>query len=102
MIAIDGSIRTALFGNVGSVALQVSPGNLFTALLLKSIFLAAVSNSMAEMAICMPANGAWSSMGECGVDEMVESDANFLQVLNGLKKCLVPCLHGTLPYMKLC
>jgi amino acid permease len=76
MITTGGSIRTALFSSVGSVTLPVSPGSLFLALLIHSIFLAVVSNSMAEMAICMPGSCTWISMSECDVDEMAESDAN--------------------------
>lgn len=64
MIAIGGSIGTALFVSIGSGLVSGGPGSLFIAFIIYSIFLAAVNNCMAEMAVFMPVSGAWIRMGE--------------------------------------
>jgi amino acid transporter len=49
MIAIGGSIGTALFVSIGSGLTEGGPGSLFLAFLLYCVFLAAVNNCMAEV-----------------------------------------------------
>lgn len=69
MIAIGGSIGTALFVSIGSGLAQGGPGSLFIAFTLYCCFLATVNNCMAEMAIFMPVSGSFVRMGSKWVDE---------------------------------
>jgi len=69
MIAIGGSIGTALFVSIGSGLVQGGPGSLFIAFLIYCFFLAAVNNCMAEMAVFMPVSGSFIRMGSKWVDE---------------------------------
>ena len=69
MVAIGGSIGTALFVSIGSGLTQGGPGSLFIAFTLYCFFLAAVNNCMAEMAIFMPVSGSFVRMGSKWVDE---------------------------------
>ncbi|KIN04752.1 hypothetical protein OIDMADRAFT_157038 [Oidiodendron maius Zn] len=69
MIAIGGSIGTALFVSIGSGLVQGGPGSLFIAFTLYCFFLATVNNCMAEMAIFMPVSGSFVRMGSKWVDE---------------------------------
>jgi amino acid transporter len=59
MITIDGSIGTALFVSIGFGLVQGGPGSLFIAFILNCIFLTAVSNCIAEMAVFMPVSGSF-------------------------------------------
>ncbi|TKA83951.1 hypothetical protein B0A55_00184 [Friedmanniomyces simplex] len=59
LIAIGGSIGTALFG----------PGSLFLAYLIYSCMLALVNNCMAEMTILMPVSGGFIRMAGHWVDD---------------------------------
>lgn len=58
MIAIGGSIGTALFVSIGSGLMDGGPGSLFIAYTLYSALLGLVNSSMAEMAVFMPISGA--------------------------------------------
>jgi amino acid transporter len=69
MVAIGGSIGTALFVSIGSGLVQGGPGSLFIAFTLYCFFLATVNNCMAEMAIFMPVSGSFVRMGSKWVDE---------------------------------
>jgi len=69
MIAIGGSIGTALFVSIGSGLVQGGPGSLFIAFFIYCFFLAAVNNCMAEMAVFMPVSGSFIRMGSKWVDE---------------------------------
>jgi amino acid transporter len=69
MIAIGGSIGTALFVSIGSGLVQGGPGSLLIAFTLYCFFLATVNNCMAEMAIFMPVSGSFVRMGSKWVDE---------------------------------
>lgn len=69
MIAIGGSIGTALFVSIGSGLTQGGPGSLFIAFIIYCVFLAAVNNCMAEMAVFMPVSGSFIRMGSKWVDE---------------------------------
>lgn len=59
LIAIGGSIGTGLFVSIGYGLIEGGPGSLFIAFTMYSIWLAAVNNSMAEMATFMPVAGGW-------------------------------------------
>lgn len=54
MIAIGGSIGTALFVSIGNGLIDGGPGSLFIAYALYSGLLGLVNNCMAEMAVYMP------------------------------------------------
>jgi amino acid transporter len=69
MIAIGGSIGTALFVSIGFGLIEGGPGSLFIAFIMYSVFLGAVNNCMAEMSIFMPVTGGWIRMGSKWVDE---------------------------------
>lgn len=69
MITIGGSIGTALFVSIGSGLVQGGPGSLFIAFIMYCVFLAAVNNCMAEMAVFMPVSGGFVRMGSKWVDE---------------------------------
>jgi len=69
MIAIGGSIGTALFVSIGGGLVQGGPGSLLIAFTMYCIFLGAVNNCMAEMAVFMPVSGSFVRMGSKWVDE---------------------------------
>lgn len=69
MIAIGGSIGTALFVSIGSGLTEGGPASLLIAFILYCFFLAAVNNCMAEMAVFMPVSGSFIRMGSKWVDE---------------------------------
>lgn len=57
MIAIGGSIGTALFVSIGNGLINGGPGSLLIAYALYSGLLGLVNNCMAEMAVFMPISG---------------------------------------------
>lgn len=57
MIAIGGSIGTALFVSIGNGLMDGGPGSLLIAFALYSALLGLVNNCMAEMAVYMPVSG---------------------------------------------
>ncbi|KAG8625243.1 hypothetical protein KVT40_006994 [Elsinoe batatas] len=69
LIAIGGTIGTALFISIGFGLIEGGPGSLLIAFTMYSLFLATVNNSMAEMAIFMPVSGGWIRMASKWVDE---------------------------------
>lgn len=69
MMAIGGSIGTALFVTIGTGLTQGGPGSLLIAFAIYSCFIACVNNCMAEMAIFMPVPGSFVRMGSKWVDE---------------------------------
>jgi amino acid transporter len=69
MVTIGGSIGTALFVSIGSGLSTSGPGSLFIAFTLYCVFLAAVNNCIAEMAVFMPVSGSFIRMGSKWVDE---------------------------------
>lgn len=70
MIAIGGSIGTALFVSIGYGLLAGGPGSLFIAFAIYSGFLGLINNCMAEMTIFMPVSGSWIRMASKWVDEV--------------------------------
>lgn len=69
LIAIGGSIGTALFVSIGGALNKGGPGSLLIAYLLYSCFLALVNNCMAEMATAFPVSGGFVRMAGKWVDE---------------------------------
>lgn len=69
MITIGGSIGTALFVSIGTGLTQGGPGSLLIGFIMYCVFLAAVNNCMAEMAVFMPVSGSFVRMGSKWVDE---------------------------------
>lgn len=69
LIAIGGSIGTALFVSIGSGLYRGGPGSLFIAYLLYSCNLGLVNNCMAEMATLHPVSGGFIRMAGKWVDE---------------------------------
>ena len=69
LIAIGGSIGTALFVSIGSGLERGGPGSLFIAYAVQSIMLAFVNNCIAEMTILMPVSGGFIRMAGHWVDD---------------------------------
>ncbi|KAK6851839.1 General amino acid permease AGP2 [Apiospora arundinis] len=69
LIAIGGSIGTALFVSIGQGLYRGGPASLFLAYLLYSCILGLVNNCMAEMATYMPVSGGFIRMAGKWVDE---------------------------------
>lgn len=59
LIAIGGSIGTALFVSIGSGLYRGGPGNLLLAYAIQSIVLAMVNNCTAEMTTAYPVSGGF-------------------------------------------
>lgn len=57
LIAIGGSVGTALFVTIGGGLMDGGPASLLIAYTLYSLLLGLVNNSMAEMAVYMPISG---------------------------------------------
>lgn len=62
LIAVGGTIGTALFVSIGGGLMQGGPGSLFIAFTLYSILMGLVNNCIAEMAIYMPVSGSFIRM----------------------------------------
>ncbi|RMZ76787.1 hypothetical protein DV737_g4673, partial [Chaetothyriales sp. CBS 132003] len=69
LIAIGGSIGTALFVSIGGALNKGGPGSLFLAYVIYSCFLALVNNGMAEMTVLHPVSGGFIRMAGKWVDE---------------------------------
>ncbi|ROV90964.1 hypothetical protein VSDG_07733 [Cytospora chrysosperma] len=69
LIAIGGSIGTALFVSIGTGLMDGGPGSLLIAFTLYSCLLALVNNCMAEMAVYMPISGSFIRFAGKWVDE---------------------------------
>lgn len=69
LIAIGGSIGTALFVSIGGGLNKSGPGSLFLAYTLYSCIIAMVNNCMAEMATLMPVSGGFVRMAGKWVDD---------------------------------
>ncbi|KAL1871756.1 hypothetical protein Plec18167_006906 [Paecilomyces lecythidis] len=67
LIAIGGSIGTALFVSIG-YALMRGPASLLLAFIFQACIMALVNNAMAEMAIFMPLSAAFIQHGSAWVD----------------------------------
>lgn len=69
LIAIGGSIGTALFVSIGTGLYHGGPGSLFIAFAVQSIFLAMVNNCLAEMTTAFPVSGGFIRLAGKWVDD---------------------------------
>jgi amino acid transporter len=69
LIAIGGSIGTALFVSINSGLYKGGPGSLFIAYALYSLMLATVNNCTAEMSTYMPVSGGFIRLAGHWVDD---------------------------------
>ena len=69
LIAIGGSVGTALFISIGGGLAAGGPGSLFIAYLLYSCVLGLVNNCIAEMSTLMPVSGGFIRLAGLWVDE---------------------------------
>ncbi|KAF2754446.1 hypothetical protein EJ05DRAFT_141955 [Pseudovirgaria hyperparasitica] len=69
LIAIGGSIGTALFVSIGGALNKGGPAGMLIAYTLYACMLALVNNAMAEMAIYMPVSGGFVRMAGHWVDQ---------------------------------
>ena len=69
LIAIGGSIGTALFVSIGAGLSEGGPGSLFLAYAIYSCFLAMVGNGTAEMTTLFPVSGGFVRLAGHFVDE---------------------------------
>ena len=69
LIAIGGSIGTALFVSIGNGLIAGGPGSLFLAYTLYSLILGMVNNSIAEMTVYMPVAGGFVRLAGHWVDD---------------------------------
>ncbi|KAF2217630.1 hypothetical protein CERZMDRAFT_30478 [Cercospora zeae-maydis SCOH1-5] len=69
LIAIGGSIGTAIFVSVGSGLARGGPGSLFIAYAIYSVFLGLVNNGIAEMTVLFPVSGGFVRLAGHFVDE---------------------------------
>lgn len=83
LIAIGGSIGTALFISIGTGLYHGGPGSLFLAFAIQSMFLAMVNNSLAEMCTAFPVSGGFIRLAGKWVDEALGFMVgwNFLSVV---------------------
>jgi len=63
LIAIGGSIGTALFVSIGYGLIEGGPASLFLGFTIYACFLSLVNNCMAEMTIFMPVSGGFIRLG---------------------------------------
>jgi amino acid transporter len=69
LIAIGGSIGTAIFVSIGSPLATAGPGNLLLGYTTYCIILALASNGIAEMTTYMPVSGGFITLAGKWVDE---------------------------------
>lgn len=69
LIAIGGSIGTALFVSIGTGLYHGGPGSLFIAFSVQCIFLAMVNNCLAEMTTTFPVSGGFIRLAGKWVDD---------------------------------
>lgn len=69
LIAIGGSIGTALFVSIGTGLYNGGPGNLLIAYTLQSFILAMVNNCIAEMSTAFPVSGGFIRLAGHWVDD---------------------------------
>jgi amino acid transporter len=83
LIAIGGSIGTALFVSIGTGLYHGGPGSLLIAFTVQSIFLAMINNCVAEMTTAFPVSGGFIRLAGKWVDDALGFMVgwNFLSVL---------------------
>jgi amino acid transporter len=77
LIAIGGSIGTALFVSIGGALNKAGPLGILMAYTFQSCVMALVNNSMAEMAVYMPVSGGFVRMAGKWVDEALGFAAGY-------------------------
>ncbi|KAI1343678.1 amino acid permease/ SLC12A domain-containing protein [Xylariaceae sp. FL0016] len=88
LIAVGGSIGTALFVSIGSGLVAGGPGSLLIAYTIYAFMVAMVNNGMAEMATYMPISGSFIRMAGKWVDEAAGFTAGWNFFL--YEACLIP------------
>ncbi|CAG7916439.1 unnamed protein product [Penicillium olsonii] len=68
LIAVGGSIGTAIFITIGTALAHSGPGSLILAFVCQNIILAFVNNCMAEMTVYMPVDGGFIRLASKWVD----------------------------------
>lgn len=69
LIAVGGSIGTALFVSIGDALHKGGPGSLLLAFALQSVIVACVNNCVAEMTVLFPVSGGFIRMAGKWVDD---------------------------------
>lgn len=69
LIAIGGSIGTAVFVSIGAALAKGGPGSLFIAYTIYCCFLAMVTNCLTEMSVYMPVSGGFIRLAGKWVDD---------------------------------
>lgn len=104
LIAIGGSIGTALFVSIGSGLYHGGPGSLFIAFTVQCIFLAMVNNCLAEMTTAFPVSGGFIRLAGKWVDDalgfMVGWNFLFVPLSASPKPCLLSLLTLLLASMR--
>ncbi|KAL3450084.1 amino acid permease/ SLC12A domain-containing protein [Aspergillus insuetus] len=77
LIAIGGSIGTAVFVSIGAALAKGGPGSLFIAYTIYCGFLAMVNNCLAEMSIYMPVSGGFIRLAGKWVDDALGFAAGY-------------------------
>ncbi|KAI0475083.1 amino acid permease/ SLC12A domain-containing protein [Xylariaceae sp. FL0804] len=88
LIAVGGSIGTALFVSIGTGLAKGGPGSLLIGYTIYACMVAMVNNSMAEMATYMPIGGSFIRMAGKWVDEALGFLAGWNFFL--YEACLIP------------
>lgn len=88
LIAVGGTIGTALFVSIGGGLMEGGPGSLFIAFTLYSCLLGLVNNCLAEMVVYMPVSGSFVRMAGKWVDESFGFMAGWNFFL--YEACLIP------------
>ncbi|KAI2471082.1 amino acid permease/ SLC12A domain-containing protein [Annulohypoxylon bovei var. microspora] len=88
LIAIGGSIGTALFVSIGGGLAKGGPGSLLIGYTIYAIMVGMVNNSLAEMVIFMPVSGSFIRMAGRWVDEALGFMAGWNFFL--YEACLIP------------
>lgn len=89
LIAIGGSIGTALFVSIGQGLYYGGPGSLLIAYTIESLALACVNNCIAEMSTAFPVSGGFIRLAGHFVDDALGFMAgwNFLYALEPCMRC---------------
>lgn len=83
LLAIGGSIGTALFVSIGSGLHHAGPAGLFLAYTIYSCFLGLVNNCIAEMTTMLPLSGGFIRLAGEWVDDAFGEDNNHGRARHG-------------------
>lgn len=100
LIAIGGSIGTALFVSIGTGLYHGGPGSLFIAFTVQCMFLAMVNNCLAEMTTAFPVSGGFIRLAGKWVDDALGFMVgwNFLSVLFSAQAEILPVIRANTPF----